>query len=66
MSIAKVIEISTESTESFEAAIRSGLEKCAETVSGIRGAWVQDQQVVVENDAVVLYRVDLKVTFVLA
>lgn len=65
MSIAKVIEVSCESEESFEDAISQGIKGAAKTVRNIKGAWVNEQQVVVENNQVVKYRVDLKVTFVL-
>lgn len=64
-SVAKVIEITAESSESFEDAIQCGIEKAAETVHEIRSAWVESQQVKVEDGKVVAYRVDLKVTFVL-
>jgi flavin-binding protein dodecin len=65
MSVAKVIEISTGSPESFEAAIREGIRRAAGTVEDIKGAWVKEQQVVVENGEVKEFRVDMKVTFVL-
>ena len=65
MSVAKVIEISAESTKSFEDAIRDGIDTAAETVNNIRGAWVKEQQVMVKEGKIVGYRVDLKVTFVL-
>ena len=65
MSVAKVIEISAESPESFEAAIREGVRRAAGTVEDIKGAWVKEQLVVVENGEVKGFRVDLKVTFVL-
>jgi len=65
MSVAKVIEISAESDVSFEAAINDGIAKATRTVSNIKSAWVKGQKVIVENDHVVRYRVDLKVTFVL-
>lgn len=64
-SVAKVIEISAESSESFEDAVRHGIEKATETVHEIRSAWVEGQQVKVEHGKVVAFRVDLKVTFVL-
>ncbi len=64
-SVAKVIEITAESSESFEDAIRHGIEKAAETVHEIRSAWVESQQVKVEEGKVVAFRVDLKVTFVI-
>jgi hypothetical protein len=64
MSIAKVIEISAESPESFDDAIRDGIQRASESVENIKGAWVKEQQVVVDGGKVVNYRVDLKVTFV--
>ena len=65
MSVAKIIEISCESPKSFEDAIQNGIARASKTVHNIKGAWLQDQQVVIENNKVSLYRVDLKVTFVL-
>ncbi|AHE98732.1 dodecin family protein [Thioalkalivibrio paradoxus] len=65
MTVAKVTEITAESTESFEDAIRQGVQRASETLHGIRGAWVKEQKVRVENGAITSYRVDLKVTFVL-
>jgi dodecin len=65
MSVAKIIEISCESTQSFEDAIKQGVAKAAKSVRNVKGAWVKEQQVVVEGDKVTLFRVDLKVTFVL-
>jgi flavin-binding protein dodecin len=63
-SVAKVIEITSESTESFEDAITKGILKAGETVNDIKGAWVEGQQVKVEDGQVIGFRVDLKVTFV--
>jgi len=65
MSVAKVIEILAESEESFDDAIRKGIRKASKTVDRITGAWVQDQQVKVDEGEVVKYRVTLKVTFLL-
>jgi flavin-binding protein dodecin len=65
MSVAKVIEISAESTKGFEDAIAQGVQRASKTVQNIKSAWVKEQQVVVEGNAVASYRVDLKVTFVL-
>lgn len=65
MSVAKIIEISSSSKESFEHAIANAIDKASGTVRNIRGAWVKEQSVVVEKGAIVEYRVDLKVTFLL-
>ncbi len=65
MPIAKVIEVSSESPESFEDAIAKGIARATETVENIRSAWIKEQQVKVENGKITEYRVDMKVTFVL-
>lgn len=65
MSIAKVIEISAQSEKSFEDAVAQGIEIASKSVHNIKSAWVKEQQVAVEDGKIVMYRVDLKVTFVL-
>jgi dodecin len=65
MSVAKIIELSVESPKSFEDAIQNGITKASKTVHNIKSAWVKEQHVVIDNGKVALYRVDLKVTFVL-
>ncbi len=63
--VARVTEITSSSTESFEDAVAQGIERAAQTLRGVRGAWVQEQTVVVKDDKVAEYRVNLKVTFLL-
>lgn len=63
MAIAKIIEISASSPTSFEDAVEQGLAKAAETVHGIKGAWIAEQKVEVEDGAIVEYRVDMRVSF---
>ncbi len=63
-SIAKVIEISAESPNSFEDAIVRGIQKASQTIQNIKSAWVKEQEVKVENGQVSQYRVMLKVTFI--
>ncbi len=65
MSVAKIIEISSSSPESFEDAIRRGIETASQSVHNIKGAWVSEQKVTVENGKINGYRVDMRVTFVL-
>lgn len=64
MSVAKMIELSARSSESFEDAIASGVTKAGESVKGIQEAWVKDMKAQVSNGQVTDYQVDLKVTFV--
>ena len=66
MTVAKVTEISAASPDSFEAAMQVGVERAAKTLKNITGAWIQDQKVDVENGKIVRYRVNMKVSFVLA
>lgn len=65
MSVAKITEITATSEESFEDAVRQGIAKASETVRNISGAWVKEQNVMIDNGTVAGFRVDLKVTFVL-
>lgn len=66
MSVAKHIEITSDSSKSFEDAVQKGVSTASKTVKGIRSAWIKDQQVLVSENEVTLYRVNMKVTFVLA
>lgn len=65
MSVAKVIEISARSAESFEDAVERGIAKASETVKGVRSAWVKEMHAEVDGGSVTGYRVLMKVTFVL-
>jgi flavin-binding protein dodecin len=65
VSVAKVIEIISESKVSFEDAVKQGVARASDTVSDVAAAWVKDQSVAVSDGKVTAYRVTLKVTFVL-
>ncbi len=66
MSVAKVTEISSSSTKSFEDAISTGIARAHKTLRNIKGAWMQEMKVDVEDGKITGYRVTMKVTFVLA
>jgi dodecin len=63
MTVAKVVEISSDSKVSFEDAIQQGIKRAAATLKNVRGAWVKEQKVRVEKGKIVVYRVSLQVTF---
>jgi flavin-binding protein dodecin len=63
MAIAKVIEIIASSPKGIEDAIRNGVTKAAETVSGIEGAWVKDTKMVIKKNKITEWRVVLAITF---
>jgi len=65
MSVARVTEISSESSQSFEDALRKGIERANKTLRNVKGAWVKEQQVSVEGGQITSYRVNMLVTFVL-
>jgi len=63
--VARVTEISATSNASFEDAVKVGVERANQTLRNVRSAWVKEQQVKIENGAIVEYQVNLLVTFVL-
>lgn len=65
MSIAKVTEISSSSTVSFEDAIQNGIVRAARTIRNIESAWVKEQNVKIDDDQVSEWRVHLLITFLL-
>jgi dodecin len=65
MSVAKIVEITAESPQSFEAAIKHGIERANQTLRNVQSAWVKEQSVVIRDGKPTAFRVDLKVTFLL-
>ena len=65
MTIARITEVISTSTISFDDAIKKGIERAARTLDNVDGAWVQDQKVIVENGSISQFEVTLKITFVL-
>lgn len=65
MTVARITEISSVSTKSFEDAVIQGVKRANKTLKEIKGAWVKDQEVMIDNGKVTGYKVILKVTFVL-
>lgn len=63
-SIARVTEIISTSDKSFEDAVSNGVKRASKTLRGIRGAWVKEMKVDVDNGKITQYRVDMLVTFV--
>lgn len=65
MSVARVTEISSTSTKSFEDAIQQGVSRATKTLRNVKSAWIKEQRVEVTGDNISLYQVNLMVTFVL-
>ncbi len=62
-SVARITEISARSEKSFEDAIKVGVERATKSLRNVKGAWVKEQKVVIENGSPSAYEVTLKVTF---
>ena len=65
MSVARVTEISATSERSFEDALNQGIARATKTLRNVKSAWIKEQTVVIENERIVRYQVNMLVTFVL-
>lgn len=63
MSIAKVIEVLAESEKSWDDAAHQAITQASETVRDIRHLWVKEMQAIVEDNRIVKYRLNAKITF---
>jgi dodecin len=63
--VARVIELSATSEESFEDAIDQGVERATSTLRNVESAWIKDMNVMIENNEIAAYKVNLAITFVL-
>lgn len=61
--VMKVIEVLAESPKSWEDAVTAALAKASESVHGIRSVYVKNFEAQVDNNKVVNYRINAKVTF---
>jgi flavin-binding protein dodecin len=65
MSVARVTELSVISDTSFEDAIQQGVRRATSTLRGVEGAWIKDQNVMIQDGNITGYKVNMEVTFVL-
>jgi flavin-binding protein dodecin len=63
--IARVTELSATSETSFDDAFNEAVAHATKTLRGVEGAWVKDQNVLIENGNIIGYKVNLEVTFML-
>jgi flavin-binding protein dodecin len=64
-SVARITEISSISEKSFEDAIQQGIQRATQTLRNVQGAWIKEQEVSIQNNQVVGYKVNMLITFVL-
>ena len=66
MSIARITEIKASSTKSFDDAIQAGVARALKTLTNVRSAWIENQEVLIDDKGQISeYRVQMKVTFIL-
>jgi flavin-binding protein dodecin len=59
----KVIEVLAESPKSWEDAVNTAVMKAGESVHGIRSVYIKEFEAQVDNNKVVNWRINAKVTF---
>jgi len=65
MSIARITELTCSSPKSFDDALEKGIKRATKTLRNVTSAWIQDQEVIIDDSRIAEYRVRLKVTFIL-
>ena len=63
MSVLKVVELLSSSTESWEDAAKKAVAKVSETLKGIRSVYIKEQSATVRDGKIEEYRVNVKLTF---
>jgi flavin-binding protein dodecin len=63
MAVVKVIELIAQSDKGWEDAAQVALAEASKTIRKIQSVYIQDFQALVENDKIVGYRVNAKISF---
>lgn len=63
MSIIKVIEVIATSDKSFDDATRNAVAEASKTVKNIRSVYIENMKAKVENNKIVSYAVNAKISF---
>jgi dodecin len=65
MAVAKVTEISASSTKGFEDAVREGIQRASKTLHNMKKAWINEQNVILNDNGIVEWHVNMRITFIL-
>jgi dodecin len=65
MAVIKVVELLSESEDSWEDAAQEAVTRAAQTLRNIRSVYIKEFEAVVEGGEITRYRVNCKVTFAL-
>jgi flavin-binding protein dodecin len=63
MAVMKVIEVMASSSKSWEEATRNAVEHASKSVKHLKSAFVQSQSVVIDDNEISEFRVNVKITF---
>ncbi len=63
MAVLKVIEVLSNSEQSWEDATKKAVKQASKSLKNIRSVYVQDQSASVKDGEVTEFRVNLKITF---
>lgn len=63
MSIVKVIEVIASSDKSFDAAAQNAVDEAAKSVKNIDSVYIKEMNANVENNRIVSYAVNAKISF---
>ena len=63
MAVLKVIEVLSNSRESWEDATRKAVKEASKTVKNIKSVYIKEQSAIVNGDQVTEFRVNVKLTF---
>ncbi|MDR9486193.1 MAG: dodecin family protein [Sediminimonas sp.] len=65
MSMLKVVEVLAESNKSFEDAAQNAVNQASESVRNIKSIYIKDMNAAIENNKIVSYRVNAKISFLI-
>jgi flavin-binding protein dodecin len=63
--ILKVIEVMAQSDKSWEDAAANAVAHAGKTVKGIKSIYIKDMQAKVENNKIVMFRVNANISFMI-
>jgi len=63
MAVLKVIEVLSNSSESWEEATKNAVREASKSVQNIRSVYVNEQSCVVDGNNISQFRVNVKITF---
>ncbi|TQV63244.1 MAG: dodecin domain-containing protein [Halothiobacillaceae bacterium] len=63
--VVKVIEVLAESEKSWEDAAQQAVNRASKTLTGIKSIYIENMEAKVEDNRIVSYRINAKISFLL-